>query len=417
MKVTENRIGSALVLETPETEAYIVYPGDKKEELETNKDIFKWEKVIVKEWSVSISTLNNNRFNINKLWEFKLNEDGSFAVFSSDVWVKSNQPTDIKLRYASANVSADSVVSITQNEVGSTLYVLQWSAEISNLGWQSTLLWKWQKITISRGDASNEDLDLSALKTSLDSFFQWSEWFIRNNGAAYLNSETTDTGTGTTVMAKSNEGSLLIYSGIQDESTITTDSITLEWTFQSDGVKIIRANNITASIDEEAQTFRIENIPTEKQENDIIIKVYNGSRELLDKDIITVYYTWGEAATDALFKVENYSLDATEFQFISPKKNPYTTDAWVVMVEGRVPVGIVKTITVNDYTLQKFPQYGTYWTYFANQEFGNLKEGLNIYNVKYIDQNGDLLHSNAFTIIQEKPKPEAIISDEADPVS
>jgi hypothetical protein len=62
-------------------------------------------------------------------------------------------------------------------------------------------------------------------------------------------------------------------------------------------------------------------------------------------------------ASTTPFQVENYSLDATEFQFISPKQNPYTSSEDVIMIEGRVPVGIVQKIVINGFTLQKFPQY------------------------------------------------------------
>jgi len=44
------------------------------------------------------------------------------------------------------------------------------------------------------------------------------------------------------------------------------------------------------------------------------------------------------------------------------------------MIEGLVPAGKVTKIDVNDFTLTKFPRFGTYWKYYANTEYGNLKE-------------------------------------------
>jgi hypothetical protein len=38
-----------------------------------------------------------------------------------------------------------------------------------------------QKITVSRLDASSEDVDLSLLKETIDDYYKQSDWFIKNN--------------------------------------------------------------------------------------------------------------------------------------------------------------------------------------------------------------------------------------------
>lgn len=43
----------------------------------------------------------------------------------------------------------------------------------------------------------------------------------------------------------------------------------------------------------------------------------------------------------------------------------------------------MKKIVINDFQLQKFIANSTYWQYFANSEFGNLKPGVNIYKIQF----------------------------------
>lgn len=415
--VTENRLGAELTLNGTNPEVYIIYTGENQEQITTSQEIFKGEKVIVKEGGAKIKTLNQIEISIDRLGEFKLNEDWSFALYSSNIWVNSPVSSIVNLRYASAKITENSIVSFTQNEVASTIYVLQGNAEVSNLLGNSTLIGKWQKITISRSDA-NEDIDLMSTKENLDSFFLASEWFIKNNGEVLLQSNeemasgTGETSTGSTTLVSPGT-SIISFLNVKDEDNVTTDSIALEGKINTDEVFIISANDISAEIDTEEKTFTIPAVSTREKENDIIIKVYNESREIIEKSVLTLYNagsTTVEANTP--FTVENYSLDATEFQFISPKQNPYTTTEGVVMIEWRVPVWVVQKILVNGYQLQKFPQYGTYWSYFANQEFWNLKEWLNIYKVEYYDRNGSILHSNAFTIVKNKEVIPEIVPEE-----
>lgn len=130
---TENRIGSQLTLKGINPEVYVVYTGEKQEQITTAQEIFKGEKVIVKEGGAHIDTVNSISIDIDRLGEFKLNEDGSFALYSSNIWIASPVVSTVNLRYATAKISESSVVSLTQNEVSSTLYVLKGTAEVSNL--------------------------------------------------------------------------------------------------------------------------------------------------------------------------------------------------------------------------------------------------------------------------------------------
>ena len=418
----ENTTGYALEYQDTNTEAFIEYSGGNKEATSNGTQIFKWEKLIVKEGSVKLRPGENTQIHLDKIWELKLLEDGSFALFSSNMWISSKDPVQIDMRYASVRSTGTSLLTLSQNEVGSTIYVLSGTAEVSNLANQSTLLWKGQKITIQRTEASNEEIDLSLAKWDLDTYFLKSDWFLENNGPVLLAQaetlETSETGsgetsTGTTTPISSTK--LLSFSGVEDEWSVTTNTTDITGSYQDENITRITIAWVEATLDTEAKTFTASGVTTDQKVNDLIVKTYAPNNSILWKQVLTVYANGATpAANEPLFKVENFSLDATEFQFISPKQNPYTTSDGVVFIEWRVPAGSVQKILVNGYQLQKFPQYGTYWGYFANEEFGNLKPGLNVYKVEYIGKDGNALHSNAFTIVKNDPAAEQTVSDEAD---
>lgn len=73
--VTENRLGAELTLNGTNPEVYIIYTGENQEQITTSQEIFKGEKVIVKEGGAKIKTLNQIEISIDRLGEFKLNED------------------------------------------------------------------------------------------------------------------------------------------------------------------------------------------------------------------------------------------------------------------------------------------------------------------------------------------------------
>ena len=106
-------------------------------------------------------------------------------------------------------------------------------------------------------------------------------------------------------------------------------------------------------------------------------------------------------------QVENYPITSSPlYQILTPKQNPLTTSDDIVRIEGTVPAGSVEKIIVNDFELKKFPKFGSYWSYFANSDFGNLKEWVNIYKIQYFGSEWKLIYENNFTIIKEAKKVE-----------
>ncbi len=407
----ENQVGIAVQLSAPTDEAYVVYSWDFKKKIDANMNLYKGEKVLVKDGNVKLVSNDIWTFNINKIWEFKYNEDSTFSLYSSDVWVDSKLPLTVNMRYAVVNVGQNSHVNLTQNEVGSTVYLLDGMAEVKNLGWKSTVLSKWQKIMIASIDTTKTDVDLSLEKVDLDDTFKSSDWYIRNNGDMYLSltsswslgftgTLTWATSTWFTATGSIQSSQLISIENLQDEQNTTDSVLTINGSYTSDTVVNIKLNSIDAIIDKNEKRFSIKEYTLVNGANELVFKVYDASNQLLWKYPYTVYFKWTTPDKTTPFDVKNFSLDATNFKFISPKSNPYTTSDDVVMIEWMVPARTVSYIEINDFKLWKFPKNGTYWKYFANKQFWNLQDGLNVYDVKYYSEDGKVLHENAFTIIK-----------------
>lgn len=411
--VEENQKSLHLSLDSIDTEAEVKYPWEYTSKIEEKLELYKWEKAIVKNGSLSISSEILGFFRLNKLGELKYNEDGGVSLFSSDLWVQNRSPINIDMRFAKLNIGEWSVLNLTQNDVLSTIYLLSGFVEVSNLAWNNTVLMPWQKIMIERLDASKKDIDLSLLKEPIDDYFQASDWFVKNNGSFYMDKigqETEETWTWETVTGSVSSHSLIQLTNIKDEQSFNTQTIDINGAFLSDDVYALTIDDLDATVNRESKTFSFVWVPLKNNINDIVIRIYNKESEIIGKYLYTFYSSEGTNSSDnssssGLFDVKNYSLDASEFKFISPKENPYSTEDDVIMIEGLVPAGKVTKIDVNDFTLTKFPRFGTYWKYYANTEYGNLKEWLNVYEIKYYGEDGSVIYKNAFSIIKKVSSP------------
>jgi len=407
--IIDNTSALNLSLNSPDSEAYVVYSWWNKTKIDSNISLYKSEKVQVVNWSVNIKN-DLWEFVLNKLWEFNYNEDGSFTLYSSDLWVKSNSINNIEMRYAKVSSNTWSVFSLSQNEVASTIYVVAGSVEVKNLSGKSTTLQKWEKIVIMRNSAKDENSDLSLSKEQIDDYIKKDDWFLKNNWESYLsNTDLTSTWALTPIWNTSlNSGfSYISFSNIYDESEINTDTINIEWTILDDVVSKIEINGNLAEINSQTKTFIVKNLKLSSKINDVVYKVYDNSSKILNKWVITLHYSkWTTSktqTTSGLAWVENYPITTSPlYQIITPKQNPYTTTENIVKIEWTVPARTVEKIIINDFQLQKFPAYSSYWSYFANAEFGNLKPGINIYKIQYFGAEWKLLYENNFTIIKEQ---------------
>ncbi len=99
----------------------------------------------------------------------------------------------------------------------------------------------------------------------------------------------------------------------------------------------------------------------------------------------------------------------------SPKTNPFATTESYVRVQGTVPANTVQYIIVNDFRLQRYVPNSTTWYYHANADIGTMKDGMNLYTIKFYDANNKLLYTQLFTIIKDNPQSPSSSSNETPP--
>jgi hypothetical protein len=76
--------------------------------------------------------------------------------------------------------------------MATTIYSLNGIVEVLNIAEQNILLLPGEKISISRLDANDSDLDMKSLKTDIDDLFKNDDWYVLNNGDKYLNMSETE---------------------------------------------------------------------------------------------------------------------------------------------------------------------------------------------------------------------------------
>lgn len=422
--VIENQIWYQVIFRDINTAALIEYETGKKEEILNNTEIFKWEKLIIKEGIASVNIWSTS-IKLNKLWELKLNQDGWYSLFSSDAWFSGSSPLSINLRYGNVTTQGGSILSLSQNEVSSTVYVVSGTAQVSNLSGQSTLVGKWQKISIPRADASKDDIDISLLKSDFDNYFLWSDWFLENDGPNLL-SQTEETTTEETT----SEGGYISFSGLRDEMRVDTSSIDISGTILNEEVQKITINNIDVSINEDDNTFSLENIILNKEINDLVVKIYDINGILLSKEVYTVNTSnISSISSESTSPQQNwssninswgttYNIDATQFWFTAPSTTgKFSTVGSEITIRGITTASGITKVEVNGFELSSFN--GSTWRYHAFSRFDTLADGTNQYKVDYFGENWNIVYTDYFTIVKKEAgsepvqvaTPSAIISD------
>lgn len=416
----ENKIWFDVNLNWASSEAYIVYQWENKKKIEWDISLYKWEKLIVKQWNVSLSMNWLWKFRLDKLWEFKYLENWDFSLYSSDLWLDSTSEVNVDMKFAKVKVWANSHVSFSQNEMWSSVYLINWFAEVENLVGKATVLAAGQKITVARLDASKQDLDLSLAKENIDDFYKQSDWFILNNWASYLKTEEDveakdkikdweeETWTWKTIKKdKVSVNSLLTFSNLSDESNVSSATINISGNYSDEEITKISVNWKDAVLNPKLKTFKFENIAVPNSENNLVFKVYDDANDLLSKFIYIVYYEWWASADASAanpdwsgFKVQTFNVDWSQFTFTEPtSKETYTTFEDFVTIRWAVLAKWIAKVTVNDYNLNSF-NWST-WRYHASSSNNNMSVWTNVYDIKYFDANWKEVYTNRFTIIRK----------------
>lgn len=414
----ENQSWISIKLDSESAQATLIYPWDYKKELEGDGNLYKWEKILVKQWTASLSFDNLLNFKVNRLWELKYGEDSSFTVSSWEVWIDALKPLDLNLSFANLKIDENSHLSVSQNEMWSTVYLISWFVEVTNLVWKNTVLAPGEKITISRSDASKKDLDLTLLKENIDQFFIKSDWYILNKWSTYLTedgideleNEEDDTQSGS---LSTSSWEILSFNSLIDESNVSSPLINISWTYSDSEISSITVNWKEAILSKTNKTFKFENVDVSNKENDLVFKVYDDSNDIILREVYTVYYNLGSDKVDSIekpttqstdsnsssLKVHNFTIDGSQFSFTSPTtQSTYTTTESFITIRWNVKAEWIDSITVNDFKLNSFN--GSTWRYHADVEYNNLAEWTNVYEIKYFSW-GKVVYTNYFTIIKK----------------
>ena len=407
-----------IVFNDASTEAFIIYPGDVREKIVDTTDLYAWETLVVESWSASLTPEDGNSINLNKIAEFKINDDGSYNLYSSDAWIQLEQDTSISMRYANIDAPAGSVISLTQNEAWSTVYVLSWDVKVSNLADVSTLVTKWQKVSVSRLNAAKDDLEIAANKSSIDSYFKGSDWFIANQGNTTLNTDDVSLVNTSASGSVNNSWSLdtpvwdeslfLRFNRLQDEMTLTEGSIDISGNILSDTVNSVTVNNSQVAIDSE-KNFTLSNFSLPNSVNDLVVKVYDSSKNVLDKQVYTIYSSADWALTNTPTTTNplqtwgtTYKIDATKFWFNAPSTTgKFSTTSPEVTIRWYTTAPWITRVQVNGFTLSSFN--GTNWRYHAFERFTTLKEWSNQYKIDYYGADGKIVYTDYYTIVKKSP--------------
>lgn len=407
----------SVVWDTTDDEVYIVYPGDKKEKIEGSRDVYIGEKITVKSGSASINFPTVQEMKLNKLGEIRYTSPDSFAIFSGEAFVRNTAPLNVSMKFLELFASENATFFVNQNEVGSTVYMLNGTATVKTNAGVETILPAQKKITILTKDALKEDVDISLLKEDIDSYFQSSDFFLKNNGALYTKTEeiaeVESLEEWEETSATSAWNAYIALSGITDESEITTSNIDVAGSILDQRVAGISLNGVSMSLVD--GKFSLPNYALSGKETDLVFKVYDAENYLMDKFVYTLYSTANFAGTPGVAAstttVQNTtvssavsadlsSVDATQFSFTAPSSTgKFVTDGDEITIRWITTAKDISKVTVNGYTLKSFN--GSTWRFHAFKRFEQLAVGTNRYEVQYFGKDGSLVYTDYYTIVKK----------------
>lgn len=394
----------SLRLTDASSNAQITSGDNDPKNVNANTPLSALDLVEIRNGTGQIAFLSNQKnilnMNIGTKLRYLGETDGksSFRLENKDLWVQSDTAgVTFDLIGLSLIPSSTTVMNISKNELFTTITVLQGSASL-NLGGSLLEIVAGKQLNYSTLKALTiEDLTSRIAPINPDSLS--TDWMKLNNASAYVTTAPDTTTSGTS----SNTGGLILFDSPVDESTVETKTITVTGRVLSPSVARLVINGTPATIDPAKQTFSLGSVALNAKENNIVYRTFDVAGGLLSKGIVTVYTTANGVAattssgTSARAQVETYKPD-NRFKIISPSTDFYETRETKVKIEWRVTANVVHHITINDFRLNSFSVNGTSWYYFANQQFGNMQEGVNTYTIRYFDAADTEIYKQLFVI-------------------
>ena len=409
-----------VTLDSDKSKAYIIYESWKKVEVENSVSLQKSEKILVESWNVSINFPFFANVRLKENWELLYKDDWSIFLESWNLWIESMKDIEVFMKYANISIDSGSIINLSQNEIESIVYSIDWGSLVSNLAWISTILANLEKITISSKVASDSDIDLELNKKEIDDYFKLSSWFKLNGWDFILNKVDTSSLSWSLTWDKKLEltdsSELITFDNITDESYVKTNPVDLVWRYSSLKVWKVTINNIEVKLNNELWTFSLKWFILDSKINDIVVKIYNNDWDLISKKVLTLYSNnWSTStSTTTVTKVnktlENYPVKATDFIIYEPTKTgKITTTSSRITIRWKVTNESISSVLVNDYKLKSY-NWST-WRYHAFVEQGTLKDGSNNYEIKYLDKDSKLIYKEYYSIYKEIKKEEVLDKD------
>lgn len=337
--------------------------------------------------------------------------ESTLSVPKGRVWINSKtSPITIELKNLSLRIQWEDIAFVEQNNAYSIVYAIKGASSIStSKGTYS--LGAGNRIMIGASDLVSSE-SLSSLSWPIDESIMQNPVFTRNNGMIFLEQLKQKTATwliGSGELSSTISGSSSSlwwhYITIEDPldwSIAKTNSISIMGKILSKEVKRITINDKDASISPVNEAFIFQWFPTDKDINNIVYKVYDGSNSLLEKWVVVVFWQkWAKNSQWTSLVSNNFPLSNKDFRITFPTENPYKTTDSLVKVQWSVPKDTVAYIVVNDYKLQKFTPNSTVWYYYANTDTKSMVDGINLYTIKFYGSDDSLLYSQLFTIVKE----------------
>lgn len=411
-----------VVPKTENSEIYIYMSGDSKKKLEGEEKMFATDaRLEIKSGDAELVMENS----ASKVFADK-NTDVSYRGKTSDnqqlfelsnsyLWIEAGaDDVQVKLRNMVVKPKSGSVVAVSQNAVGSNAYVLKGTADVATEA-SAAEVGVSQMVTVLSNEAKTVKLP-DAIKP-IDSFFRSETVYVKHDGDKYLLMGATGTegsgseltGTGLSIASPASSKGVVVTSP-EDEASLETDTVDVEGKITNPNVVKVTVNEKDAKVDVEAKTFTFKDFPLPENANNLVYKAFDKDGNMLAKGVITVYSSAKKANVLETNKptVTTYPISDKDFRIVAPSENPYKTTENLVRMEGVVPKGSVKYITINGFKLSKFVQFSSRWYYFANKDYGTMNDGINKYEIKYYGENGNLLKTFDFIIVKESAKaPEA----------
>ncbi|MBX9809843.1 hypothetical protein K2X92_05625 [Candidatus Gracilibacteria bacterium] len=329
----------------------------------------------------------------------------TISMSKGRVWIEQTSNTGlIKMKNLSVATKAGDVIIVEQNnQIYSTVYALKGDITISTSVGDHTLK-SGNRIMVSASDLANPGLQLVGLTGVIDESITLTPLFIRNNGQNLLlrptNSLSGNTGAVENTGAISGN-SVISITDPADGFLSNKPTISINGKINSKDVKRITFNDKDAVISPVEETFRFADFPITLEINNIVYKVYSSEGKEIQKGVITIFGSKQMIQNNNKLIANNSPISSKDFQIINPDSNPFVTTDRNIKVQGIVPKDKVSYIIVNDYRLQKYIAGSTNWYYFANMDTETLKDGINLYTIKFFGINDELLYTQLFTIIKE----------------